>query len=75
MDACGDLRTSPVLVISVYSSDSDPDSADDDYPSCPPSDSGSPSSASFSDCVVESPSHYATASEHVVLSVVSNVVI
>ena len=64
--ASSDRRASPVLVISVYSSDSDPDAADDDFPSCPPSETGPPTSASVSGCVVESPSHYATPSERVV---------
>ena len=71
--ASSDICVNAVLVISVYSSD--PDTADDDFPSCPPSETGSPVSASVSSCVVESPSHYVTPSEPVVLSAVSSVMI
>ena len=73
--ASGALRASPVLMIFVYSSDSDPDSSDDDFLSCPLSETGSSASTSFSVCVVESPPHYATLSEPIVLAYVSSVMI
>ena len=73
--ASSDLHAHPVLVISMYSSDSDPDAVDDNFPSCPPSETGSPASASVSGCVVESPLHYVTPSEPVVLSAVSSIMI
>ena len=56
------LRASPVAVILVHSSDSDPDSSDE-------------RSLSVSVFVVESPSHYTTPDEPVMLSATSSVLI
>ena len=65
------LSASPILVISVYSSESDPDSSDVHSSAGSPSVPGSPTSV----CVVESPSHYPTPDEPVALSAVSSMLI
>ena len=62
------LRASPITVISVYSSDSDPDSSEVQSSAGSPSVPGSPTSSVASVCVVESPSHYPTLDEPVELS-------
>ena len=76
------LRASPVLivdqeiaVISVHSSDSDPDSSDEHCQFQSLSEPVSPVPASISFHVVESPSHYQAPAEHIVLSAVSSVLI
>ena len=62
-------------MISVYSSDSDPDSLEVHSFAGSPSVPGSPTSSVASVCVVEYPSHYPTPDEPVVLSAVSSVLI
>ena len=61
-----------ITVISVYSSDSDPDSSEVHSSASSPSVPGSPTSSGASVCVVES-SHYPTPDEPVMLSAASSV--
>ena len=67
--------TSPITVISVDSSDSDPDSSEVHSSTGSPSVPGSPTSSGASVCVVESPSHYPTPDEPVMLSAASSMLI
>ena len=62
-------------MISVDSSDSDLDSSEVHSSTCSLSVPGSPTSSGASICVVESPSHYPTPDEPVMLSAVSSVLI
>ena len=69
------LSASPITVISVDSSNGDPDSSEDHSSTGSSSVPGSPTSSSTSGCVVVSPSHYPTPEEPVVLSAASSMVI
>ena len=69
------LSASPITVISVSSSDSDPDSSEVHSSAGSPSVPGPPTSSGASVCVVESPSHYPTPDEPVMLSAASSVLI
>ena len=69
------LSASPITVISVDSSNGDPDSSEDHSSTGSSSLPGSHTSSSTSDCVVVSPSHYPTPEEPDVLSAESSVLI
>ena len=69
------LHASPITVISVDSSNSDPDSSEDNSSTGSSSVPGSPTSSGTLVCVVVSPSHYLTPDEPVVLSAASSVLI
>ena len=69
------LSASPMTVISVDSSNSDPDSSEDHSSTGSLYVPSSPTSSGTSGCVVMSPSHYPTPDEPVVLSAASSVLI